>query len=128
MAGAEEKARVIELGPILTRSADALERLASLRRGAMQREMDAADPVPDVEELRALAAKLRAAAELPLDGANLALSQLTKEELGRLEMAERLVASSRFQFDPAEKAVREAISADLRSVRERVPDRKGTQG
>jgi hypothetical protein len=119
---------VTELGPILTRSADALERLATLRRGAMQREMDAADPVPDIEELRALATKLRGAAQLPLSRAKLALGQLTKEELGRLELAERLVASPSFQFDPSEEAARQAISADLRSIRERVPDRKRKRG
>jgi hypothetical protein len=94
----------------------------------MEREMDAADPVPDVEELRALAAKLRAAAQLPLSRANLALGQLTKEELGRLELAERLVTSPGFQFDPSEEAVRQAISADLRSVRDRVSEKTRKRG
>lgn len=114
-----------ELGPILTRTAEALERLAALRHGAMQSQMDAADPVPDVNELRELATKLRAAAQLPLSRANRALGQLTKEELGLLELAERLVASPGFQFDPSEQSARQPSSADLRSVRERVPGKRG---
>jgi hypothetical protein len=119
---------VTELGPILTRAAEALERLAALRHGAMRREMDAADPVPDVDELQGLAAKLRAAAQLPLKQANRALSRLTKDEIARLELAERLVASPDFHFEPSEKVAREASSADLRSVRERVPQKKGKRG
>jgi hypothetical protein len=44
---------------------------------------------------------------------------------GRRSLAERLVASPGFQFDPSGEAARHAISVDLRSVRERVSDRKG---
>lgn len=119
---------MIELGPILTRSADALERLANIRRGVMQREMEAADPVPDVEELRTLATKLRAAAELTIDEANRELGQLTKEELDRLELAEALVASPGLQSDFSEQAERAARSADIRSLLDRVSDRKGKRG
>ncbi len=117
-----------DLGPILTRAAEALERLADLRHGAMQSQMDAADPVPDVNELRELATKLRAVAQLPLSRANRALSRLTKDEIARLELAERLVASPDFHFEPSEKVAREASSADLRFVREQVPSKKGKRG
>lgn len=114
-----------ELGPILTRAVEALERLAALRHGAMQSQMDAADPVPDVNEPRDLATKLRTAAQLPLSRASRALGQLTKEELERLELAERLVASPGFRFDPSEESARQVSSADLRSVREWVRAKKG---
>jgi hypothetical protein len=119
---------MIELGPILMRSAEALDRLATLGDGAMHREMDAADPLPDVEEFLALATKLRAAAVLSLEDANLALGQLTKEELGRLELAEHLISSGAFPPDPTEESDRRAVSDALQSLRQRVVDRKSRSG
>jgi hypothetical protein len=82
----------------------------------------------DVEEFLALGRKLRAVARLSLDDANRALAQLTKEELGRLELAEQLISSGAFPPDPIEESDRRAVSDALHTLRQRVVNRKSRSG
>ena len=104
----------------LQQAADVLEWAAGWQRATMQREMNAADPIPGVAELRRLAKKLRDASELREEGLRAALSGLSEEELAILRLWEDGATGPSLHPDAAERDTRRRYAASLRSLRELV--------
>lgn len=103
---------------VLEQGASMLEWAASAQRAGMQREFDAADPVPGVAELRRLAAKLRAASSLRGDQLETALAEVSDEELATIRRWEEGAAGPSFHTDTAETVTRRQFADTLRAVRE----------